>query len=450
MEIKNKFWLVSLLVLVLSVGSVSADCGGIDCSNFNFYDDGGDTSTLDDKGNTNVSNNDALTLHHWVIVSNTPTIIKYSSDTTGGITPYSGQSIFISGDGSNDIQVEQLGRMSTNTDSCVSFYMAVSATTGTQYLSWQAAGGEFDSTWGTHNAWYPELGTTDGLVQTGIFVTPTEWHRVAYCRNTTLVYNYIYNETYGNWTPSLTDTSERGGTGMRFVASSTLSSTEVMGIDEIISWNGTILDEPVDLTPIISNQLNHTINRLNYTFSAQSDANGQCTLWYDLDGDWIQTETKSVTADQQFNFTGVGFDDYRIISFWNTNCSDGSGNEAWGTNTTFTIAKVQDSNTFDRVVFYINEVVSMIMEPFKEGWVKMTGNMYFIGDTNMTGDFTMGGNAGIGTYSPTQKLHVNDDSIRIDTANSCSGNCDQGELAWSATHLCVCTSTNTWKSVAIS
>jgi len=59
---------------------------------------------------------------------------------------------------------------------------------------------------------------------------------------------------------------------------------------------------------------------------------------------------------------------------------------------------------------------------------------------------------GIGTSSPTQKLDVNADSIRVRTAQTpatagAAGN--QGEIAWDADYIYICTATDTWKRVAI-
>ena len=66
---------------------------------------------------------------------------------------------------------------------------------------------------------------------------------------------------------------------------------------------------------------------------------------------------------------------------------------------------------------------------------------------------TSDGNVGIGTSSPTNLLDVNADSVRVRTSqtpatSSASGN--QGEIAWDANYIYVCTATNTWKRVAIS
>lgn len=63
------------------------------------------------------------------------------------------------------------------------------------------------------------------------------------------------------------------------------------------------------------------------------------------------------------------------------------------------------------------------------------------------------GNVGIGTGSPTQKLDVNDDSIRVRTAKTPANASDtgtQGQIAWDSSYVYVCVATNTWKRAAIS
>lgn len=62
------------------------------------------------------------------------------------------------------------------------------------------------------------------------------------------------------------------------------------------------------------------------------------------------------------------------------------------------------------------------------------------------------GNVGIGTTAPTNLLDVNADSIRVRTAQtpaSASAAGNQGEIAWDADYIYVCTATDTWKRVAI-
>lgn len=63
------------------------------------------------------------------------------------------------------------------------------------------------------------------------------------------------------------------------------------------------------------------------------------------------------------------------------------------------------------------------------------------------------GDTGFGTTSPTQKVDINDDSIRVRTSKTPSSASDtgtQGQIAWDSDYLYVCTATNTWKRVALS
>ena len=63
------------------------------------------------------------------------------------------------------------------------------------------------------------------------------------------------------------------------------------------------------------------------------------------------------------------------------------------------------------------------------------------------------GNVGIGTDSPLVRLDVNANSIRVRTARtpaSATAFGNQGEIAWDANYIYICTATNTWKRVAIS
>jgi hypothetical protein len=65
---------------------------------------------------------------------------------------------------------------------------------------------------------------------------------------------------------------------------------------------------------------------------------------------------------------------------------------------------------------------------------------------------TNAGNVGIATASPTQKLDVNDDSVRIRTAKtpaSATATGTQGQIAWDADYVYVCTATDTWKRTAL-
>ena len=62
------------------------------------------------------------------------------------------------------------------------------------------------------------------------------------------------------------------------------------------------------------------------------------------------------------------------------------------------------------------------------------------------------GSVGIATSSPTQKLDVNSDAIRIRNAKTpaTSGDpCDGGEIAWDSSYVYVCVAANTWKRAGL-
>ena len=76
----------------------------------------------------------------------------------------------------------------------------------------------------------------------------------------------------------------------------------------------------------------------------------------------------------------------------------------------------------------------------------------FIGVDGQNSYFNSG-NFGIGTSSPSIKLDVNSDSIRVRTAKtptSSGATGTQGEIAWDANYVYVCVATNTWKRAALS
>jgi len=63
------------------------------------------------------------------------------------------------------------------------------------------------------------------------------------------------------------------------------------------------------------------------------------------------------------------------------------------------------------------------------------------------------GNIGIGTTSPTAKLHISSNVIRLDTSKTPSSATDignQGDICWDSNYLYICIATNTWKRVALS
>ena len=62
------------------------------------------------------------------------------------------------------------------------------------------------------------------------------------------------------------------------------------------------------------------------------------------------------------------------------------------------------------------------------------------------------GNVGIGTSSPTAKLDVNTDTVRVRTAKtpaSATAAGNAGDICWDSSYVYVCVATNTWKRAAI-
>ena len=64
---------------------------------------------------------------------------------------------------------------------------------------------------------------------------------------------------------------------------------------------------------------------------------------------------------------------------------------------------------------------------------------------------TGAGNVGIQTNSPTARLDINADTMRLRTARtpaSASAAGNAGDICWDASYLYICTATNTWRRIA--
>ncbi len=64
-----------------------------------------------------------------------------------------------------------------------------------------------------------------------------------------------------------------------------------------------------------------------------------------------------------------------------------------------------------------------------------------------------GNNVGMGTTSPTAKLDINSNTIRLRTAKtpvSATDTGNAGDICWDANYIYICVATNTWKRSAIS
>ena len=80
------------------------------------------------------------------------------------------------------------------------------------------------------------------------------------------------------------------------------------------------------------------------------------------------------------------------------------------------------------------------------------GPLYINRQGNNTILNSTSGNVGIGTTTPSAKLDVNSDIIRLRTAKTpatagAAGNA--GDICWDASYVYVCVATNTWKRSAI-
>jgi len=86
-----------------------------------------------------------------------------------------------------------------------------------------------------------------------------------------------------------------------------------------------------------------------------------------------------------------------------------------------------------------------------KGTYTTADNQVVIGNTSVT-QTLLRGNVGIGTDSPTAKLDINSDILRLRTAktpatSSATGN--QGDIAWDGDYLYICIATDTWKRSAL-
>ena len=81
------------------------------------------------------------------------------------------------------------------------------------------------------------------------------------------------------------------------------------------------------------------------------------------------------------------------------------------------------------------------------------GNAIFGTNIDGTGTTISSGNIGLFTNSPTAKLDINANTIRLRTARTITKSTDtgnQGDICWDSNYLYICVATNTWKRVALS
>lgn len=95
-----------------------------------------------------------------------------------------------------------------------------------------------------------------------------------------------------------------------------------------------------------------------------------------------------------------------------------------------------------------------IGDAFGEYIYSSTGmDLRFLTANNTRLTILNGGNIGIGTTSPTEKLDINSDTVRLRTDRTISSStepCSKGEISWDSDSVYVCVGTDTWKKSSLS
>jgi hypothetical protein len=281
--------LLFILLAISCMGIVDA----IAASNLYSYEDGGDTSTFEHKGYTNVTNGDRTNLHHWESYNGVSNWGNYTTaqTTAANIAPYSGKSMFKNGDGGDD-SIKMQHVLPLHTDSCFSWRMAVNVSAGAYayriMLMDEATGnlGSIGISAGSSTNWYykPAFDTASTVpIVNGQYV---KW---AFCQNTTNTYEYYYNESTSpaKWVLIYTGGGSDRDAEHILVRPDGSSSTQWAGIDDAMAWEGNInvrFDPPVissinltSETPAITTEP-YTTTDSTPTFKFITDENAWCRI----------------------------------------------------------------------------------------------------------------------------------------------------------------------------
>ncbi|MFA5142452.1 MAG: LamG domain-containing protein [Candidatus Woesearchaeota archaeon] len=107
------------------------------------------------------------------------------------------------------------------------------------------------------------------------------------------------------------------------------------GLAQLLASNSIVI--ALSPAPKVNSVRNYTNNRITYTFTANTNETGSCTLYGNWSSSWSKNETKSATANTPFNFTAITFRHDNKNYLWGVNCSYTSSNVGWSTNTSFTV-----------------------------------------------------------------------------------------------------------------
>lgn len=160
---------------------------------------------------------------------------------------------------------------------------------------------------------------------------------------------------------------------------------------------------------------------------------GQMAFWNGTK--WVKTETSEMFWDDTNKRLGVG------------TTSPDKVLDVSGTGSVY--AQIETTTDHDAGMLFRGDFGMWAMKGTKANeWVLRDVSQ---GSNRMTIDTN--GNMGINTTSPTEKLDINSDAIRIRSSQTpatagAAGN--QGDICWDSNYMYVCTATNTWKRTALS
>jgi hypothetical protein len=109
--------------------------------------------------------------------------------------------------------------------------------------------------------------------------------------------------------------------------------------------------------PVLSNVISYTLDNESFIFSGRVDKSGYCTL-FGTWGGWSNKQTRSVSANQTFNFTELSLTPDGASYTWRINCSDVSSNQVYSGNNSIT------TNSYLDIIVYTNASTVFRNKPF--------------------------------------------------------------------------------------
>ena len=194
------------------------------------------------------------------------------------------------------------------------------------------------------------------------------------------------------------------------------------------------------------------VSDLTLTTAAQTNVTSLGTLTaLTVSGD-LTVDTSTLYVDSSNNRVGIG----TTSPGFNLHVKPSSGNARIQLESDDNSADVElrldcASSTRNAVVKFYNAATDV----GGIGYVASDEIMKMWGSNNLHDDhlcIKSNGLIGIGTASPTEKLDVNSDAIRIrssQTPGSADATGTAGMICWDSDYIYVCVDTNTWKRVAI-